>query len=151
MIHSIWILSVLYRIPTYLPFFHYYHYNIYAIILISLYRTAGPSRCLFFVIFVLKTGKTATIHGCCLIIPHTSPTIRANVAYSWYTYTKVSALYWYLYYSSLVYHIDKILRTIEGDSFNSPTLCFKNCVRLFIFCSMQLLSWLLMFRASIVY
>ena len=43
MIHSIWILFVLYHILTYLLFFeHYYHYTIYAIILISLHRIAGP-------------------------------------------------------------------------------------------------------------
>ena len=51
---------------------HYYHYNIYAIILIGLHCNAGPSYFLFFVIrntfVVLKTGKTTTIHGCCLII-----------------------------------------------------------------------------------
>ena len=34
------------------PFFkHYFHYNIYAILLIILHRTAGPSRCLFFDIY----------------------------------------------------------------------------------------------------
>ena len=65
-------------------FWHYYHYNISAIILIGLHRTAGTSHCLFFVILntfvVRKTGKTATIHGCRLIISHTPPTIRADVA-----------------------------------------------------------------------
>ena len=62
MIHCIWILSVLYHISTYFLFFeHYFHYNIYDIILISLHRTAGPSRCLFFDIYntfvVLMTNK----------------------------------------------------------------------------------------------
>ena len=40
---------------------HYFHYNIYAIILISLHHTAGPSHCPFFDIYntivVLKTYK----------------------------------------------------------------------------------------------
>ena len=45
-----------------IPFFeHYFHYNIYAIILISLHRAAGPSRCLLFAILntcvVLSTDK----------------------------------------------------------------------------------------------
>ena len=44
------------------PFFqHYFHYNIYTIILISLHRTAGPLCCLFFDIYntcvVLTTDK----------------------------------------------------------------------------------------------
>ena len=44
------------------PFFqHYFHYNICAIILISLHRTTGPSRCLFIDIYntfvVLTTNK----------------------------------------------------------------------------------------------
>ena len=98
-----------------------YHYNIYANILIRLYRTAGPSRCLFFVIqhtfVVRKTGKNTTIRGCCLIVLHTPPKIWANVASLISTYTKVSALYWYLYYCGLVYRIDKIFRTIQGDCF----------------------------------
>ena len=84
MIHSILILSLFYRILKYFLFLeHYYHYKIYAIILISPRRTSGPSNCLFFVIptiiVVHKTGKTKTIHDCCLIIPHTPSTIRANV------------------------------------------------------------------------
>ena len=40
---------------------HYCHYNIYAIILIRLRRTSGPSRCLFFDIYnifvILTTDK----------------------------------------------------------------------------------------------
>ena len=100
---------------------YYYHYNIYAIVLIRLHRTAGPSRCLFFIIcnvfVVCKTSKTATIHGYCLIVSHTLPTIRANVVYFWSTYTKVSALHWYSYYCGLVYSIDIISRTIQGDFF----------------------------------
>ena len=49
MIHSIWILLVLYRISTYFLFFkQYFHYNRYSINLIVLHRTAGPYRCLFF-------------------------------------------------------------------------------------------------------
>ena len=60
------------------PFFkHYYHCNIYAIILIVLHHTSVTSRCLFFVIcntfVVRKTGKNATIHGCRLIISYTLP------------------------------------------------------------------------------
>ena len=94
MIHKIWILSVLYRISTYFLFFeNYYHYNIYAIILISLHRNAGTSRCPLFIIlntfFVCKTGKIAIIHGCRLIISHTPPTIQANVESLWSTYTKI--------------------------------------------------------------
>ena len=58
-------------------FLHYYHYNIYDIVLIYLHRTTGPSHCLFFVIrnifVVRKTGKTETIRGFCLIISHTPP------------------------------------------------------------------------------
>ena len=65
---------------------NYSHYNIYAMILISLHRTAGPSRCIFFVLsntfFVRNIGRTATIHGCCLIVSHTPPTIQANIASS---------------------------------------------------------------------
>ena len=122
MIHIIWILSVLYRIPTYLIVSeHYYHYNKYAIILFSLHRTAGPSRCLIFVIHntfvVCKTGKTVTIHGCCFIISHTPPAIRSNVASLWSTKTNISALYWYSYYWGLVYRINIIFRTIQGDCF----------------------------------
>ena len=64
-------------------FEHYYHYNIYAIILISLHRNDVPSPCLLFVILntfvVRKTGKTATIHSSSLIISHTPPTIQENV------------------------------------------------------------------------
>ena len=119
MIHIIWTLSVLYRIPKYFLFLYYYHYNTYAIILISIHRTAGPSRCLFFVIHntcvVPKTGKTMTIHGCCLIISHTPPTIRVNVVSLCYTYTNVIAIHWYSYYYGLVYCIDIIFRTIQGD------------------------------------
>ena len=49
-------------IILYFDFFykHYFHYNIYAIILISLHRTAGSSRCLFLVIlnkFVVLTNN----------------------------------------------------------------------------------------------
>ena len=122
MIHSMRILSVLYRIPKYLLFFeHYYHCNIYDIMLIILHCTDGASCCPFFVIrntFVIrKNVKTATIHGCCLIIFYTPPTIQANIASSWSTYTKVSALYWYLYYFGLVYRINLILRLIQGDFF----------------------------------
>ena len=118
--------------PNIFTFFgHYHHYNIYAIILIGLHRTAGPSRCLWFVIrntFVVRnTGKTPTINVCCLIISRTPPTIRANVASSWYTYTKLSALHWYSHYFYLVYRIDKILRTKQGDCFYSPSLRFFLC------------------------
>ena len=127
MIPIIWILSVLYSIPTYLLFFNdYYHYSIYPINLISLNRTAGPSHCLFFVIhniFVIcNTCKNATIHGCRLIILHTPTTIRWNVASLWSTYTKVSALHWYSYCWGLVYRINIICRTINGDCFYGPTL-----------------------------
>ena len=127
MIHRIWILSVLYRIPTYLLFFeHYYHYNIYAIILISLHLTSEPSICLFFVIcdkfFVHKTGKNATIHSCCLIILHNLPTIQVNIASLWSTYIHVIELHWYSCYCGLVYHIDIIFRPIKGDCFYSPTI-----------------------------
>ena len=109
------------------PFFeHYFHFIIYAISLVSLHRTYGPSHCLFFVIcnaFVVhKTGKTAPIHGCCLIILHNPLTIRAKVASLWYTYTKVSALHWYSYYCGLVYSINIIFRTIQGECFYSPTI-----------------------------
>ena len=137
------------------PFFeHYYHYNIYANIFISLHHTNGPSRCLLFVInntsVICKTGKIATIHGSCLIILHTPPTIRANVASSLYTYAMVSALHWYSYYCGLVYRIDMLFRTIHSDFFYSPTLLLKFCVISFSFNSIQLLLWLLLFVASIV-
>ena len=36
---------------------------------------------------------------------------------SWSTYTKVSALHWYSYYWYLVYHIDKIVSTKQGEYF----------------------------------
>ena len=128
MIHVIWILSVLYCIPAYFLFFkHHYHYNIYAIILIGLHRTAGHLRCLLFGIhntfFVHKTGKTATIHSCILIKSHTPPKIRAIVASSWYTYTKVSALHWSSYYCIFIYSSNIIFRKKQGDCFYSPTLC----------------------------
>ena len=127
MIHSIWILSVLYCIPTYFLFFeHYYHCNIYVIILFRIHRTAGTSRCIFFVIrntFVLrKTGKTVTIHGCRLIISYTPPKIRAEFASSGSTYKNVSELNWYLCYCGLFYRINIIFRTIQGDCFYSSTL-----------------------------
>ena len=49
MICRIWLLSVFYHISTYFLFFeHYFQYNIYAIILIFLYRTTGP-----FTLFIL--------------------------------------------------------------------------------------------------
>ena len=53
MIHSIWIIFVLYHILTYSLFFrHYFHYNIYAFILIILHRTAGPYCCLFLIFII---------------------------------------------------------------------------------------------------
>ena len=98
-----------------LPLQHICHF------LISLHGTTGPSRCILFFIhntFVVhKTGKTATIHGCSLIILHTPPIIRANVASLWYIYTKVSELHWYSYYCGLVYQIAIIFRTVQGDCF----------------------------------
>ena len=46
MIHIIWILSVLYRIPNYILFFeHFYQYNIYVNIYISLNHNTVPSHC----------------------------------------------------------------------------------------------------------
>ena len=133
MIHSIWILSVLYRIPTDLLFFeNYYHCNIYAIILISLHHTTRPSHFLFFVIrntfVVFKTGIITTIHGCCFIISHTPPTIRTNFLSSCSTYTQVSALHWYAYDCGLVCRIDIILKTIRGEFFlYSNTLLKSLC------------------------
>ena len=60
-----------------------YHYNIYAIILFRLHRISGPSHFLLVVIcntfVVLKTGKTVTIHSCCLTISHTPPIIEMNI------------------------------------------------------------------------
>ena len=61
-IHSIWILSVLYHILTYFLYFeNYFHYNIYAIILIILQYNTGPSCCIFVTIYnkfvVLTTDK----------------------------------------------------------------------------------------------
>ena len=68
MIHIIWILSILYRISTY---FHFYSiifpYNIISVVLISLHRTSGPSRCLFFTnlqyFFFLTTDKPLLFTG----------------------------------------------------------------------------------------
>ena len=81
---------------------HYFHYNIYTIILLNLHRTAGTSLCLLFTylqyIYCSYAQWTATIHVCCLIISHNPPIIRANVASLWYTDTEVSAIHWYLYY-----------------------------------------------------
>ena len=119
MIHSIWILSVLYRIPTYLifeallPLQHICYY----------FNQPTPYRWTIrlYIIFIhnkfvlRKKGKTATIHGCSLFILHTPPTIWANVSSSWYTYKEVRALHLYSYYCGLVYHIDIIFRTIQGD------------------------------------
>ena len=52
MIQSIWIFFVLYLISTYFLFLkHYFHYKIYAIVLISLHCTSGTSRCLFIDIY----------------------------------------------------------------------------------------------------
>ena len=63
MIQSIWILSVLYRISKYFLFFeNYFHYKIYAIILISLQRIAGPSRCLLFVYFIIHLSFLGPIN-----------------------------------------------------------------------------------------
>ena len=68
MIHIILILSILYRISTYLIFSeHYFHYNINDIILISLHHTAGPSHCLFidiynnFVVFTTDKPRLFTV------------------------------------------------------------------------------------------
>ena len=52
-----------------------------------------------------------------MIILHTMPIIRANIASSWSAYTKVSALNWYSYYFGFVYCINIISRTIQGDFF----------------------------------
>ena len=69
-------------IISYSDIFHFF--RAYTIILISLQRTAGPSCCLLFVIrkkiSIIKNGKTGTINCCRLIILHTPPTIRENVA-----------------------------------------------------------------------
>ena len=99
-IHSIWILSVLYRISTYFIFLALFplQHICYYFNQPTPYRLE-PSSCLFFFIcitfVVCKTGKTAIIHGFCLIISHTPSTIRDNIASLWSTYTHVSALNWY--------------------------------------------------------
>ena len=77
------------------PYFqHYYHYNIYVIILMSLHCTAVTSSCLLFVIhnkfIVCNTGKITTIHVCRLIIFHTPPTIQANIAYFFVGFSKTA-------------------------------------------------------------
>ena len=48
------------------------------------------------------------------------------------------------YYWSLVYHINILFRKIKGVCFYSPTICSNIFV-------IQLLSWIILFRASIVY
>ena len=77
------------------------------------------SRCLSVgscnTIVIFNTGITTTIYGCCLILLHTLPKIWANTASSWSTYTHVSALYWYEDHYGLVYCINVIFRTIQGE------------------------------------
>ena len=56
------------------------------------------------------------------------------------------------YYCGLIYRIDKILSTIQGYVFDSPTSCLKVFVILSIFYSIQLLLWLIVFwRQNCVY
>ena len=103
MIHRIWILSVSYHISIYFLFFkHYFHYNIYVNILISLHRTDGSSHCIYFKYLQYTCSSndryTVTIHGCCLFLSHIFPTIRANIASLWSTNTKVSEIHWWFYY-----------------------------------------------------
>ena len=121
--HTVWILSELYRILTYFLFFSIITITTYMLLFKSAYTVPlNPSCFLFFAshnaFVVRKTGRTTNIHSCCLIIFHTPPKIRANVASLWFTYTNVSALYWYSYYCGLVYRIYIILSTIQGDCFN---------------------------------
>ena len=92
------------------PFFeHYFHYNIYVSIWISLHRTAGPSHCILFKYLQYTCPSnyryTATIHGYCLFLSHIFPTIRANNASLWSTNTKVNAIHWWFYYCYLVYRV----------------------------------------------
>ena len=121
MIHSIWRLYVLYSILGYLLILGSIIITTYAIFLIILHHTTGPSCCQFFDIcntfFVCKTCKTATIHSFCLIILHTPPTMQSNVTSSRYTYTKVSSIHLYPYYCGLIHCINIIFRTIQGDFF----------------------------------
>ena len=132
LIHIIWILSVLYRILTYFLFFGYYfHYNIYDIILISLHRTAGPYRCLFFDIyntFVVLTTDSVTIHGCCLITLYTFSTIRANVSSLLSTDTKVSEINCYLHYCYFFIAPRTYSRQNRVTVSYSPTIRLKICV-----------------------
>ena len=52
-----------------------------------------------------------------MITLYTPPKIRANVASSLSTDTKVSSIHWYSYYWYFVYRIEKIFRTEQGDCF----------------------------------
>ena len=92
----------------------------YMLLFYSAYTVPLDPHVVYYLLFTIhlsffKTGKTETIHCCRLIIPHIPPTIKANIASLWSTHTKVSALHWYPYYCGLVYHIDIIFRTIQGD------------------------------------
>ena len=90
------------------PFFkHYFYYSIYAIILISLQCAVGTSRCILFVILntfvILMNNKPRLFTVVIWLYRIIRQQERANVAPSWSTYTKVSAINWYSYYYYFVY------------------------------------------------
>ena len=102
------------------PFLHYFHSNIYAITLISLHRTAGPSPCIFFVtfntFFVLMIDK-----------PRLSLLSFDHIAYSAKNTGERCVFVIYIHkgmFNSLIFilllfclsHI-KIFRTKQGDCF----------------------------------
>ena len=132
-------------IPTisYLDIFNFFiviNITPYKLLFYSAYTVPlDPSRCLFVgiinIIIILNAGITTPIHGFFLILSQTLTTLQANIPSSWSTYTHVSALYLYLYYYGLVYHIDILFRTIQCDCFYSPTLCWQVCVISFSFYS----------------
>ena len=105
MVHSIWILSVLYLISSIITITPYIllFYSAYTIPL-------DPSCCLSVVIrntiFILNTVTTVTILVFRLILLHYFLTIQANIASSWSPYTHVSALHWYYDYYSFFYCIN---------------------------------------------
>ena len=155
MIHRILILSVIYHTSTYLLFFkHYYHYTINNIILISLHRTAVPSRCLFFVIqnkiFIQNIVITATIYVYHSIPSHNFQQYGQTLCLrDRHTNMQVYCIYirtttvWFI---ASVCFSEQYRVTVSY----STTPCWQVSAVSSRFYSIQLLSWLISFRASIV-
>ena len=110
-----------------ISFYYYYlHYNIWAIDLISLKRTSGPSRCLFFVIVntfvVLTTDKsrlfTVVIWLYCILCQQYG---KCCVFLMYPHKGKPNSLVFIILLFCLSHW--KIFRTKQGDYFYSPKLC----------------------------